>query len=646
MARPLLSIGMIVKNEERCLEKCLKALKPLRDAIPCELVIADTGSTDKSREIAEKYADIVFDFEWINDFAAARNAVMDKCSGEWYLTVDADEYFSSSVDEMVTFLTGPLARKKVHATVVIRNFESPDMLGGYSDFNALRMVRMDTGKRYKGSIHETFPLVELPLLVILRDTIFDHDGYTELSPKHLKTKSKRNMELLEKELQEKPESIRTVLECLESVGGNIEKKRYYADYARKLLINAKKNVVDVVMNGGSCTKEVLKIMIADRHPETVDFLNWALKNMSDEYHVIIDVQYIYINFLYGEERYEECEKFCKNYLKSFEQYEKRDKSPSVADLGRPISYGQQKHKEEIEILLANVLLALKKYDEAMEYLIRMDLTTADNTASNNWYSAILNSESTKRFVEVTGEVVGNLLHKHYNGEVKSNEPYNLAISTISKPFSCYEKKQQDYNVFEMVPGAIGLSVKIANAKTKEEAEDYLSQIEIWEDFMPLALGRAIELNAILPKEFYLMDTNRLSYLLNDLIRGINKYSSAILDSCLKITKDEPFYKVSFLFNLLLNLLFSKKFKNIEDELKLEFISVFYLVAEVYLTTCYKKELLENEELAFCLPQLHLFSWYLLKAKTLKQSNLNDYENLLKTIVEKIPQSKQIIDLLK
>ena len=74
MATPLLSICMILKNEIRCIEKCLKALQPLRDAIPCELVIADTGSTDGTREVAERYADILFDFTWINDFAAARNA--------------------------------------------------------------------------------------------------------------------------------------------------------------------------------------------------------------------------------------------------------------------------------------------------------------------------------------------------------------------------------------------------------------------------------------------------------------------------------------------------------------------------------------------------------------------------------------------
>ena len=105
MSQPLLSIGMIVKNEERCLEKCLKALEPLRQAIPCELVIADTGSTDKTKDIASKYADALFDFPWVNDFSKARNAVIAKCSGKWFLYLDADEYLSSDVTELTNLVT-------------------------------------------------------------------------------------------------------------------------------------------------------------------------------------------------------------------------------------------------------------------------------------------------------------------------------------------------------------------------------------------------------------------------------------------------------------------------------------------------------------------------------------------------------------
>ena len=92
------------KNESRCLEKCLNALTPLRNAVSCELVIADTGSTDNTKEIAAKYADTLFDFPWVNDFSKARNAVMDHCKGKWFITIDADEYLESSPDELVAHL--------------------------------------------------------------------------------------------------------------------------------------------------------------------------------------------------------------------------------------------------------------------------------------------------------------------------------------------------------------------------------------------------------------------------------------------------------------------------------------------------------------------------------------------------------------
>ena len=103
MKKPFFSIGIIFKNEIRCLERCLKSLQPLRDAVPCEVVMADTGSGDGSRDVAERYADVLFDFPWIDDFAAARNAVMDRCSGQWYISVDADEWLVEGVKELKEF---------------------------------------------------------------------------------------------------------------------------------------------------------------------------------------------------------------------------------------------------------------------------------------------------------------------------------------------------------------------------------------------------------------------------------------------------------------------------------------------------------------------------------------------------------------
>ena len=88
------------------LKNGLQALQPLRNAVTCELFIADTGSTDGTRELAMQYADVLFDFEWVNDFSAARNAVMDRCSGKWYLTVDADEYLDPNISEFLRLLSG------------------------------------------------------------------------------------------------------------------------------------------------------------------------------------------------------------------------------------------------------------------------------------------------------------------------------------------------------------------------------------------------------------------------------------------------------------------------------------------------------------------------------------------------------------
>ena len=64
---PTLSLCMIVKNEERFLEQCLNSVKGLVD----EIIVVDTGSTDNTKQIAQKFTDKIFNFEWCDDFSAA-----------------------------------------------------------------------------------------------------------------------------------------------------------------------------------------------------------------------------------------------------------------------------------------------------------------------------------------------------------------------------------------------------------------------------------------------------------------------------------------------------------------------------------------------------------------------------------------------
>ena len=88
-----LSLCMIVKNEQEDLPKCLEAVKKFVD----EIIIMDTGSTDKTKEVAKKFTKNVFDFKWKNDFAAARNESLKHATGDWILCLDADEVISPAV---------------------------------------------------------------------------------------------------------------------------------------------------------------------------------------------------------------------------------------------------------------------------------------------------------------------------------------------------------------------------------------------------------------------------------------------------------------------------------------------------------------------------------------------------------------------
>ena len=88
--KPRLSVCMIVKNEERFLGQCLASVKDIAD----ELIVIDTGSTDRTIEIAREHGAQVGHFEWCNDFAAARNASIAPATGDWILFLDADEELS------------------------------------------------------------------------------------------------------------------------------------------------------------------------------------------------------------------------------------------------------------------------------------------------------------------------------------------------------------------------------------------------------------------------------------------------------------------------------------------------------------------------------------------------------------------------
>ncbi|OBZ07893.1 hypothetical protein A8L34_25015 [Bacillus sp. FJAT-27264] len=114
-----LSVCMIVKDEEELLPRCLESVTGIAD----EIIIVDTGSTDRTKQIAAEYSAQLFDYPWVNDFSAARNESIRHAAGKWILVLDADEYLAKDeYDEWNRFLENEQPQNHLAYTLPVINF--------------------------------------------------------------------------------------------------------------------------------------------------------------------------------------------------------------------------------------------------------------------------------------------------------------------------------------------------------------------------------------------------------------------------------------------------------------------------------------------------------------------------------------------
>lgn len=142
-----ISVCIIAKNEEKHIEECCRRLVPYG----FEIVLADTGSSDRTVELALKYTDKIYHFEWCGDFAAAKNFAMDKASHDWILSIDCDEYIESiDIDSLTACMK---AYPDASGRILIRNRFTES---GQTCYEQVRVSRF-VNRRYfhfEGVVHE------------------------------------------------------------------------------------------------------------------------------------------------------------------------------------------------------------------------------------------------------------------------------------------------------------------------------------------------------------------------------------------------------------------------------------------------------------------------------------------------------------
>ncbi|HEY9855435.1 MAG TPA: glycosyltransferase [Stenomitos sp.] len=192
---PVLSLCMIVRDEAELLPRCLESVRGVVD----EIVVVDTGSRDATPAIARAHGATVASFAWCDDFGAARNASLERATGDWILVMDADEVLTPG--------SGALLRAALlgeHGAYTLELENATDGDEGQT-LRLLRLFRNHPAIRFEGRVHEqvTSSLERLGLTTGACAARLWHDGYLK-ERMALRSKHARNLSLLEAMRAEEP----------------------------------------------------------------------------------------------------------------------------------------------------------------------------------------------------------------------------------------------------------------------------------------------------------------------------------------------------------------------------------------------------------------------------------------------------------
>ncbi len=203
---------VIAKNEEENIRYCLNHLKSVVD----EQIVVDTGSSDRTVEIAKEIGAKVFHFEWNDDFSEARNYALDKAKGDWIIFLDCDEYFDdSSVSLIRKYIEITNGEKHIDGILSeLINIDKDKNIISIAKNISARIFRNKENIRYKNKIHEFLADLEreeFNFSVVCSDGSKEfkilHTGYDKTVVRE-KNKNERNITILKKELSENPENLK------------------------------------------------------------------------------------------------------------------------------------------------------------------------------------------------------------------------------------------------------------------------------------------------------------------------------------------------------------------------------------------------------------------------------------------------------
>jgi glycosyltransferase involved in cell wall biosynthesis len=341
---PTISLCMMVKDEEELLPQCLDSLKSAVD----EIIIVDTGSTDRTVEIAESYGARIYRHPWENDFSKHRNQSIQYASKDWILIMDADEEFfpEDAVNIKSTI------RERDADFLYLRCYDLEKTGKVHGVFNQIRLFRNGLGMLYANQVHNQLRTVGKGAYCKLR---FRHYGY-DLSPEKMHQKHLRTTSLLQRKIQEHPEDpyLHQQLAASYSMHKEFEKAIEEGELALKLM--QKKGITNSFFVTSYYTVSQGYFVSGDLDRaeevchEALDFFQLDLNS------------YHFLAAIYFKRRdLNRCKEMSHKYLEMREIFEKHPEKM------QGIYFNSYAKRHEIYYGLACVHFLEKSYEKAEEY---------------------------------------------------------------------------------------------------------------------------------------------------------------------------------------------------------------------------------------------------------------------------------------
>ena len=615
----------MVKNEEKYLDRCLASLKPIRDKVSSELIVVDTGSEDKTVEIAKKYTDKVYFEEWDNDFASMRNKSIKYARGEWLFILDGDEIVEKP-EGIIKFLNSKFSKKFNSGMVNIKNIIREDDETAYTNAQLLRLFKNHKNFQYEGAIHEQ-PRFREPVIKI--DSEIVHYGYLATDKDLMEYKFQRNTELLKKELEKDPENIYYWYQLSKSYG-------MYKDYEKSLEANlkayeiSKKNKIDLRNRMYVYTHLALAYYYNDRLTELEEICLEALeikKGYLDLYFFLAEAQ----KFL---KKYKEAIDNYKEYLRllTTKSYIEDSAVPNVtmgknehAYLSLCELYRKQDNKEEA-LKYAKKITSGKLLKLAIPQIIKLSISLGKHEELYEYYH--------KELIDDKEELKG-YFQNHLENELQSLTDEK----TKSEIISLFCKEDDDYSLLNRVRLYLIQYKKIEDHEFEKIKNLDLTSLPVYfADVIYYYLKNHFVLGNILPN---LRERNFQAYV-QYLIKKYDNFSETVIEY-LQNTQEEQslpelrFKKLLEKFVLLLDKVDSEQFKYIWER---------YLEdGTLYITQVYNLKVIDAEMIYDVKDEEHAFLVYMVLARENRDKNEVEYVRYLRKALKVYPYMKKGIELL-